>query len=300
MQRLNIDFRRVHERYVGPPLGQKNIWGVKRAGLHYGQPLSHPLAGITTVEEVAAYPDWPSLAWFDFAGVRERCEQWRDYAIIGGPWVVIFTDATELVGISEFFMKMYTHPEVMQAVLHKVSDFYYELATRFFEKAGDLLDIFFFGDDMGTQQTLLISPDHWRAWCRPHVERFVTLGKQAGLRTMFHSCGAVGAIIPDLCDLGLDALNPIQVRAKDMDLAELKSRFGDRLTFHGCLDHQQTLPFGSVDEVRAEVRRVVDIMAPRGGFCLAASHDLMLDDFPAENVIGMYDEAFAYGRYEKG
>ncbi|MFQ6130489.1 MAG: uroporphyrinogen decarboxylase family protein [Armatimonadota bacterium] len=297
MQRLLIDFRRVRERYVGPPLGNCNMWGVERGGSYYGQPLSHPLAGVETVEQVEAYEGWPSADWFDFRGLREQCEAWRDYAIIGGPWVVVFTDATELVGMAEFFAKMHSHPEVMQAVVGKVSDFYYELATRFFEQVGDLLDIFFFGDDFGSQEALLISPEHWRRYCRPQIGRFVALGRQAGLKTMFHSCGAVREIIPDLCKLGVDALNPVQGRAKGMDLAKLKAEFGAELTFHGCVDHQHVLPHGTEEEVRAEVRRVINTMAPGGGFCLAASHDLMLDEFPPENVIGMYDEAYAYGQY---
>ncbi|MFC1712989.1 uroporphyrinogen decarboxylase family protein [Candidatus Poribacteria bacterium] len=297
MRRLHIDFRRVRERYIGPALGDKNFWGVQRSGLHYGQPMSHPLSGVETVEEVMEYPGWPSQDWFDFAGLREQCEQWEDYVIIGGPWVVVFTDATELVGMDEFFIKMYTHPAVMQAVVQKVSDFYYELAIRFFQAVGDRLDIFFFGDDMGTQQSLLISLKHWRKYCKPHIQRFLGLGQQANLKTMFHSCGAVRELIPDLVEMGLDALNPVQVAANGMDLAELKSKFGDKLTFHGCIDHQNILPHSSEDDVRKEVRRVIDIMAPGGGFCLAASHDLMLDDFPVENVIAMYDEASEYGRY---
>ena len=297
MRRLHIDFRRVHERYVGPPLRDKTFWGVRRAGLHYGQPMSHPLAGVETVEEVSEYSGWPSPDWFDFAGLREQCEAWEDYAIIGGPWVVIFTDATELVGMDEFFVRMYTHPEVMKAVIQKVSDFYYELATRFFEVVGDKIDIFFFGDDMGTQLSLLISLKHWQTFCKPDIQRFLELARQANLKTMFHSCGAIREIIPDLVELGLDALNPVQVAADGMDLAELKSQFGGKLTFHGCIDHQRILSRGSEGDVRNEVRRVIDIMSPGGGFCLAASHDLMLDEFPAENVIAMYDEAFEYGRY---
>jgi uroporphyrinogen decarboxylase len=296
MRRLGIDFRRVHMRYVGPDLGGRTIWGIRRGGEYYGQPLTHPLADVVSVEQVDAYEGWPSVDWFDVAGVRERCEAWRDSAIIGGPWAVVFTDATELVGMETFFERMYTHPDAMQAVLQKVSDFYHALATRFFEEAGDLLDVFFFGDDMGTQQAMLISPEHWRRFCRPHVKRFADLGRQAGLKVMFHSCGSIRPIIGDLCDVGIDALNPVQVRATGMDLAELKSEFGRRLTFHGCLDHQQTLPFGTADDVRREVRRVIGIMAPGGGFCLAPSHDLMLDDFPCENVVAMYDEARRAGR----
>lgn len=297
MQRLHIDFRRVKERYIGPPLVDKTFWGVQRSGLHYGQPMTHPLSGIETVEEVMDYAGWPSPDWFDYSDLNKQCKQWSEYALIGGPWVVIFTDATELVGMDEFFIKMYTHPEVMKAIVQRVSDFYYEMTTRFFESVGDQLDIFFFGDDMGTQQSLLISLKHWREYCKPHIKRFLELGKQANLKTMFHSCGAIRELIPDLIELGLDALNPVQVAANGMDLATLKSEFGDKLTFHGCLDHQHVLPHGSEDDIRREVRRVIDIMSPNGGFCLAASHDLMMDDFPVGNVIAMYDEAFEYRKY---
>lgn len=297
MERLHIDFRRVRERYIGPDLKGRTVWGIERGGDYYGQPLTHPLAGVETVEQVQAYPGWPSPDWFDFSHLRAECERWRDYAIIGGPWVVVFTDATELVGMAEFFEKMHTHPEVMHAVIQKVSNFYYALATRFFEAVGNRIDIFFFGDDMGTQQALMISLNQWRQFCKPHVQRFIDLGRQAGYQTMFHSCGAVRALIPDLVDLGLDALNPVQVRAKGMDLRGLKTDFGARIAFHGAFDHQQVLPFGAVADVKAEVRRVIDILAPGGGYCLAPSHDLMLDEFPPENIVALYDEACAYGRY---
>ncbi len=302
MQRLHIDFRRVRETYVGPELKtwangtRESFWGVQRVGSYYGQPLTHPLAGVETVEEVDAY-SWPSPDWFDFSHLREQCAAWQEYAIIGGPWVVIFTDATELVGMEEFFMKMITHPEVMKAVLQKVSDFYYEVAIRFFEECGDLLDIFFFGDDLGTQRQLFISPAMWDEFLKSHFARFLQLGKEAGLKTMFHSCGAVRGLIDPWVEQGLDALNPIQRRARGMDLVELKQLYGDHLTFHGAIDHQHVLSFGSVDDVCQEVQQVIDILAPGGGYCLAASHDLLLAEFPPENIIAMYDEAYRYGRY---
>ncbi len=297
MRRLHIDFRRVREKYVGPPLEGRNIWGVKRKGYYYGQPMSHPLAGVETVDEVLNYQHWPSPDWFDFNGLSEQCDNWAEYAIIGGPWVVIFTDATEMVGMEEFFVKMHTHPEVMHAVIRKVSDFYYELTTRFFEAVRSKIDIFFFGDDMGTQLSLLISLKHWREFCKPEIKRFIDLAKQFNLKTMFHSCGAVRDIIPDLIELGLDALNPVQVSAIGMELSSLKRDFGDKLTFHGGIDHQNILARGTVDDVRKEVKKAIDIMAPGGGYCLAPSHDLMLDEFPIENVITMYEYAYEYGRY---
>jgi uroporphyrinogen decarboxylase len=127
------------------------------------------------------------------------------------------------------------------------------------------------------------------------VKRFSDLGHDYGLRTMFHSCGSVWEIVPDLVEVGVDALNPVQPRARGMDLAALKARFGSRLTFHGAIDHQEVLPFGSPEDVRREVRRVIDILAPGGGFCLAASHDLLLPEFPPENVLAMYEEGLTYG-----
>ncbi|MGB9598196.1 MAG: uroporphyrinogen decarboxylase family protein, partial [Candidatus Poribacteria bacterium] len=288
---------RVREKYVGPPLGNRNIWGVQRKGYYYGQPMSHPLAGVESVDEVLNYPHWPSPDWFDFSELPNQCNNWAEYAIIGGPWVVVFTDATEIVGMEEFFIKMHTHPEAMHAVIRKVSDFYYELTTRFFETVGDKIDIFFFGDDMGTQLSLLISLKHWREFCKPEIKRFIELARQSNLKTMFHSCGAVRDIIPDLIELGLDALNPVQVSARGMELSSLKRDFGDKLTFHGGIDHQNILARGTVDDVRREVKKTIDIMAPGGGYCLAPSHDLMLDEFPVENVITMYEFAYEYGRY---
>ena len=243
------------------------------------------------------YPYWPSPDWFDFSELSDQCDRWSEYAIIGGPWVVVFTDATEIVGMEEFFIKMHTHPEVMQAVIRKVSDFYYELTTRFFEAVGRKIDIFFFGDDMGTQLSLLISLKHWREFCKPEIKRFIDLAKQSNFKTMFHSCGAVREIIPDLIELGLDAINPVQVSAKGMELSGLKRDFGDKLTFHGGIDHQNILARGTVEDVRKEVKRAIDIMSHGGGYCLAASHDLMLDEFPIENVIAMYEYAYEYGKY---
>jgi uroporphyrinogen decarboxylase len=302
MQRLHIDFRRVRERYDGPPLAhypdgsRQSWWGVDRIGDYYGQPYSHPLAGVETMEEIESY-SWPSPDWFDFSHLRQECAAWPEYAIIGGPWVVIFTDATELVGMSEFFMKMITHPELMKAVIQKVSDFYYEMAVRTFEACADLLDIFFFGDDLGTQQALFISPQMWDEFLKDHFVRFLELGRQAGLKTMFHSCGSVRGLMGRWSALGLDALNPIQRRAKGMELDELKKSYGDRLCFHGAIDHQQVLTFGSVADVRKEVQDVIDVLAPGGGYCLAASHDLLLAEMPPENIIAMFDEGHEYGRY---
>ncbi len=302
MQRLHVDFRRIHQRYTGPETPELDegrfitFWGVVRGGHEYGQALSHPLAGAETVRDILDY-EWPDPSWFTSKGCRAQCKEWAEYSIIGGPWVVVWSDATELIGMEEYLVKMMTHPEVIHALNRRVADFYWELCTEFFENCGDLIDIFFFGDDFGTQEALFISPGMWREFFKPILKRFSDLGHDYGMKTMFHSCGAVWAMIPDLIDIGIDALNPIQTRAKGMHLETLKRQYGGKIVFHGALDHQKILPFGTVQDVRGEVRRVIDIMAPGGGFCLAPSHDLMLAEFPAENVIALYDEGFEYGHY---
>jgi uroporphyrinogen decarboxylase len=304
MRRLHIDFRRVRQDYIGPELPVYDdgrfvtFWGIERGGLEYGQPLSHPLAGAETVEQVLDH-SWPDSKWFTSRRCRAQCEAWAEYSIIGGPWVVVWSDATELMGMEEYLMKMITHPEVIHALNNRVADFYWELCLEFFDTCGDLIDIFFFGDDFGTQEALFVSPVMWREFFKPILKRFSDLGHDYGMKTMFHSCGSVWAIIPDLIDIGMNAVNPVQPRPKGMDIARLKREYGAYITFHGTIDHQKLLPFGTPEEVRTEVRRVIDIMAPGGGYCLAPSHDLMLAEFPPENVIAMYDEGFEYGRYKK-
>ena len=118
-------------------------------GFYTGQPVSHPLAGAGHVEDLEAYR-WPSPDWFDFSHVRDQCRGWEELAIIGGPWVVVYTNSTELLGTEEFWLKLHTHPDVIEALLGRVSDFYYELTTRFFEAASvggrPCFDIFFFGE----------------------------------------------------------------------------------------------------------------------------------------------------------
>lgn len=299
---LYIDFRRVQAEYVGPPLRQfsdgtrENFWGVLRGGDYYGQPLTHPLAGVETMQGLKKY-NWPAADWFAVTDVARICRQWPEKAIIGGPWAVVFTDAVELIGMEEFFIKMHTHPDIIRAVINRACDFYYEVAKRFFENSGGLIDIFFFGDDFGSQQALLINPKMWRRFCRSYIQRLNRLAKDFGLKTMFHSCGAIREIIPDLIEIGIDALNPVQPRANGMDLNNLKKDFGKKIVFHGAVDHQYVLLSGTAEEVQAEVRRVIDIMAPGGGFCLAPSHDYLLAEYPCENVVMMYNEAYRYGKY---
>jgi len=182
------------------------------------------------------------------------------------------------------------NPQFTHRLYEKITEFYLEFNRRCFEEAGDLIDIFMMGEDLGTQEGLLVSPRVFRQFIKPYLARHVRLAKRYGIRVMLHSCGAIRALIPELVEIGIDILNPIQVRAKGMKPEELKREFGDRLSFHGGIDIQKTLPLGTPEDVRAEVRNRVQTLGKGGGYILCSTHNIQADT-PIENILAMYEEA---------
>jgi uroporphyrinogen decarboxylase len=136
----------------------------------------------------------------------------------------------------------------------------------------------------------------FRKFFKPALKKLIDLGHEFGLKVMLHSCGSIKLLIPDLINIGLDILNPIQTKAKDMDPKKLKKAFGKDLSFHGSVDVQQVLPFGTVEEIKREVKQCIDALAPGGGFILAPAHNIQADT-PIENIITLFETARKYGRY---
>ncbi len=160
------------------------------------------------------------------------------------------------------------------------------------------MDIIKIGDDLGTQESLLMSPAMYRRVLKPiHADYIRFIRERTAAKVFFHTDGDVFPLIDDLVEMGVDILNPIQTSAGKMsDLEELKARWGDRLTFCGGVDTQRILPTGTPDEVRAEVRRVIEILGPGGGYLTSSVHTVM-DDVPAENILAMVDAVEEYGTY---
>jgi uroporphyrinogen decarboxylase len=190
--------------------------------------------------------------------------------------------------MENLMIKTYEEPELVKLYLEKVTDLFYEQSLRIFEAAKGKIDIFFMGDDYGTQIDLIMSAEMWDEFYAPQLARLFNLAKDFGLKVMLHSCGSVSKLIPRLVELGMDALDPIQVRASDMEPEMLKARFGDFITFHGGLDTQHVLPFGTVEEIRAEAKRLIEIFGRGGGYILAPSQEF-LPDIPLENILAMYE-----------
>jgi uroporphyrinogen-III decarboxylase len=292
--RLGDDFRRVLPVYAGPdvPLSpganSRTVFGIERNGIGYGHPMSHPLAD-ATLAQVHEYP-WPDPAWMDVSQIRQNAKQYGGhYAILGGDWSPFWHDAIDLLGMETLFLKMYCEPEIVDAVFGHIVDFYAAVNKRVFDAAADAIDIFFFGNDFGSQMGPLLGPDLFARFILPHMRRLIDLARSYGLKTQLHCCGGFAPLIPLMIDARLDSLHAVQPSCCGMDLPTLKRQFGDRIVFNGCIDSHHVLIEGTPDSVRRDTRRVLDIMSPGGGFIAGASHDTILPETPLENVLAMFD-----------
>ncbi|HIE29963.1 TPA: hypothetical protein EYP66_22080 [Candidatus Poribacteria bacterium] len=289
---LGVDFRVVRPRYAGPELKDESgqpvsLFGVRSRGTYSAAVSNVPLKDATTVEEIEDYP-FPSPDWYDYSSVAEECEKYAEYAVVGGAWSPFFCTACSMMSMEKLLIAMAWYPKVVECLHTKIVDFFYEVSRRQFESARGKMDIFFMGDDYGTQKGLIMSLQMWRRFVKPHLARLFDLAKSYGLMVMLHCCGSIVDIIPDLIDIGLDALDPIQVRAAGMEPEFLAREFGRDLVFHGSIDTQQTLPNGTSADVVAEVKSRIEVFG--NGFICAPSQ-VFLPDIPVENIIVLYETA---------
>lgn len=301
-RRLGDDFRRVFASYRVPqtplPKGvvSRTIFGVDRLGYEYGQPASHPLA-TASLKEVHDYP-WPDPACVDVAGIRAAAKaSHEEFAILGGDWSPFWHDAIDLLGMENLYLKMYDEPELVDALMQHMVDFYAASSKRIFDEAGDLIDVFFIGNDLGSQTGPLLGTGLFGRFILPHLKRLIDLGHSYGMKVQMHCCGGFAPLIPPLIDAGLDALHALQPDCCGMDLRKLKADFGDRLLFNGCIDSHHVLINGTPESVRRDTRAVVEIMKPGGGFVAGASHDWILEETPVANIVAMADAVLEFGTY---
>ncbi len=299
-----------HSQYIGPGLKRHpdgswdDFYGVTFKPVQYmttGGPgfyqelVRSPLAEASTVAEVDAYP-WPEPSWIDISGFAAECDANAGRATIGGAWATVFGDSWRLQGLERFLLNLAAAPDVAEAIIDHVEQFYTELNVRIFELAKGKLDIFYMGSDFGTQQSLLMSRRMFQRFFKPRLARLSSLAHRYGCKVMMHCCGAVRQLIPDFIETGIDILDPVQVSAAGMDLVELKREFGQDICFHGGLSTQQFLPFHTPEQIRDEVRRVLEIMMPGGGFIFQPDHRIQLD-VPIENILATYRAAKDFGAY---
>ena len=298
LQFFGDDFRRVIAPYHpgGPDGNEDTPFGIPRAGIGYGMATCNPLndAGM---EEIRTY-SWPDPANIDISKIRSEAEMHKgQYAILGGDWSPFWHDVTDLFGMENLFIRMLMEPELVEYTFERIVDYYIEVSTRIFEKAADLIDIFFIGNDFGSNTGPLLDISLFDRFIVPQLKRLTELGHQYGLKVMLHCCGGFRELIPSMIDAGLDGLHAIQPSCRGMDIGELKKEFGDRIVFNGCIDSNFVLIQGTPDYVRQVTERTIDIMKHGGGFIAGASHDYLLEETPVENVHAMFETIKSYGKY---
>ncbi|HLB47742.1 MAG TPA: uroporphyrinogen decarboxylase family protein [Anaerolineales bacterium] len=253
-----------------------------------------PLSKAESIEDLKQHP-WPEPDWWDFSPLPEIMRQLDthgEYHIrfrIGS----LFEIGWQLRGLEEFMMDLASNPSIPMYIMDRLTEIHLENTRRVLELAGDRLDMVYFYDDVGTQNSLMISKKMWKEFVRPHHVKIIELAHRYGKPVMYHTDGAIYPLIPDFIEMGVDVLNPIQPDAKGMEMQKLKDEFGDKLVFHGGVDIMRTLPRGTREQVVAEVKERVRVLGKNGGYILCSSHHIQ-PDTPIENVIAMYDPTWRY------
>lgn len=314
-EKLDTDIQSARPVYTGPLRGKDlSIWGTPMniygaAGVGYGVGRDYPLAGAETVAEIEAWP-WPNPQDFDYAVTAEVLQSIpgdRAKRLDGkygvekagcthaeltqnGAWVPLVCTLFDLFGLEGTLVRMHLEPELIEAALRHLEEFLLGFFSRMLDQAGHAADLVYFGDDFSTQKGMMISPEQWRRFLLPTYRRIFSLIKNHGKYVWFHSCGSFHEVMGDLIDAGMDVWETVQVRATGNDPRRLKNDYGRHITFYGGISTQDTLPSGTPEQVRREVRERVAVLGEGGGYVVGADHGIM-PDVPMENVLAMYDEA---------
>ncbi|HUU53891.1 MAG TPA: uroporphyrinogen decarboxylase family protein [Armatimonadota bacterium] len=285
MDALGLDSALAITRHFGADTIQVSIYSVFNA--------LPDLSRVETVDDVEALA-WPGAEALDVAAAARQLAEAREtgLAVLGGVWSSVFTWARQNMGEAKFLLAMAEHPDLVARVVERETDFFIAANEALFSAAADSIDVFFFGSDFGTQRSLFISREHFRRLFKPSLTRLAQQAKGFGLRVMYHTCGAVSEIIPDLIECGIDVLDPVQVSAHDMGPKLLAERYKGKIAFHGGVSSQTTLPHGTPEQVRAEVTETIEALGPSG--YIAGPDQSLIGDTPVANIVAMYEAIHDY------
>jgi len=269
----------------------KDEWGVVRElniTKTQSRIIDYPLKNKALEEYEFPDPNAPGR----FESAQKMVKKWEDYAIIGYPGGdPFFSQAWYLMGFSETICKMYAETKLIRTLFEKMLFFFKEVGKQLIEIGADIIMI---ADDVGGQTGMIISPKLWRAVVKPYLASLIRDLKREGAYVMYHSDGAIEPIIPDLIEIGVDILNPIQPEC--MDPAKIKAEYGDKLTLHGTISIQKTLPYGKVVDVEEEVKNRISTCGYNYGLIISPSNQVLVDT-KVENFLALYEAAKKYGRY---
>ena len=300
LDRLHVDYVfTARGQYVGPPIApDSDVYGISYRDVDYGSGVyrevtGHPLASFQSVEEIERHYTWPNPDWWDYSHLPRQVRPHAHHPIRGGgsePFLLY----NDLRGGEQAMIDLVEHPDMVEYCLGVLFELAYQDTLRIFEALPGQVTLTYVAEDMGSQAGLLFSPAHIRRFLFPGMRRMIDLAHQAGVYVFHHNDGNILRILPELVELGIDLLNPIQWRAGGMERSLLKQRFGQRLVFHGGMDNQFTLPFGTPEQVRQEVRDNLAVLGAGGGYILAPCHNIQ-PLTPLENIFAMYETGCSEG-----
>jgi len=314
LEALGVDFRDVgglvgygDHPHPTKPGRRVDIWGVERTWSgQYWDIVHYPLRG-ATLRDLERYP-WPDpercVEAAPLGRYRERARRLyeeSDYVVLAEhPVFGVLELACWMCGFDDFLLRLAAEPEFVHSFFRRYLDIQKRFIAPYYEAVGPYIHLTTSGDDFGTQRGPFLSPGMFREFIAPYFAERIAFTRQfTDAYYWHHTCGSVHALLPDLIEAGVDILNPMQPGATDMEPARLKADFGDRIVFHGGFDTQHVLPFGTPQEVEAEVARLMAAMKPGGGYVFSAAHNIQAD-VPPENVLAMFRAARDHGAYSSG
>ena len=273
------------------PLGIRYLRQAFDGKFAVDEAIDGPLQNVTSPKEILDHP-WPKATDFDFEPWIAEAEANAHRLIIGGVNAALFGNSYRMIGYENLLLYLAAEPELIKTLFDRMTDMYLELNEKAFGLLKGKIDIYMFGSDYGSQESLLMSRQMWLDYCFENTKRICDQAHSYGVKVIMHSCGAIFELIGDLIDAGVDILDPVQLTAKGMEVHRLKDTFGDRIVFHGGIDTQHILPEGTPDEVRAHSQEVLDVLGKDGGYIFSPSQ-LLSQDISAENIEAMYRIATA-------
>ena len=276
------------------------VWSMPGDQMLYMDISHHPLAnaGITEIE---SYPFPNGADTSRFTGVRDKALALRrdtSYALSSGICGVSYEICWYMRGMEQWFMDMKENPKFCEALMDRTSQYWVDWITLFLGEVGDILDVVMIGDDITGQEGPLFSPQFYRDVVRPRQQRIIdVIKKKSRCKIWYHTCGDCSVYIPDLIDMGIDILNPVQINTAGMDPGKLKAMYGKDLVFWGGgIDSQRVLPFASPHKIRDEVKRNLEAFMPGGGYVFNNVHNIQ-PGVPPENIVALFDAAYEFGFY---
>lgn len=287
--------------------GEQEIWAgntliakMPEGGIYFDV-VNHPYWGIKTFDEIDNVP-LNSISETEIDYLKKQVQylyENTDKAILGSFGGSIFETGQLDWGYEEFFINLALEPDLMHYYFDRITNQYILDLIKYLDAVGDYIDVIQLGDDLGTQETTQVSVDMYRQMIKPYHSKLFRYirNNYPNVRVFLHSCGAIYDLIPDLIDAGVEVLNPIQLSAKGMEPVRLKREFGKDLTFWGggC-NMQTTATFGTIDDISREVRELIKIFAPGGGFVFNQVHNIQANISP-KKIMAIYNTAQKYRNY---